>query len=196
MVELSMHFGRASLLKLLPFVLAGVVAGLVASRLARGTPMSAVLVVLAVATMLAVVAVVLWMVVRNNRRVAVAAQVQRQDALQFVAPPGKGVLYLYRSQYVAMLAGFDVVLDGRYIGQTRGYRFYRLELDPGHHVLSGGRFCRGELAFHIQAGQLLFIEQEVQLGALLNQYTYVLREDSTAVRKRIHGLKMLLPVQD
>lgn len=191
-----MHFGRASLLKLMPFVAVGALVGVVAMRAAHGTSMRGVILLLAMAILLALVAGVIWVFAVHNRRVAVAGDVQKRDALDFAPVAGKGVLYPYRSQYVAMLAGFDVVLDGRFIGQTRGYRFYRLVLEPGRHVLSGGRFCAGDLAFDIHAGQVLYVEQEVQLGSVFNRYHYLLREGTSTVQKTIHGLKMLLPVQD
>lgn len=191
-----MHFGRASLLKLIPFVIIGALLGVFAMRMARGTAGIAILLLLAAGIVVAVLAAVVWMFVRHNRPVAMASDADRRAALGFAPVAGKGVLYLYRSQYVAMLAGFDVVLDGRFIGQTRGYRFYRLVLEPGRHVLSGGRFCAGDLAFDLHAGQVLYVEQEVQLGSVFNRYQYVLREGSSAVQKTIHGLKMLLPVHD
>lgn len=100
-----MHFGRASLLKLLPFVLVGALLGAFAMRAAHGTSMRGVILLLAMAILLALVAGVIWLFAVHNRRVAVAGDVQKRDALDVAPVAGKGVLYLYRSQYVAMLAG-------------------------------------------------------------------------------------------
>lgn len=186
-----MQFGRATLPKYIPFIIVGAVLGMIGALTLRGTA-GAIFMGLCFLGMLGLFGFVAWVLLVKNKAANVASDTEKQQALQFSPVPGKGVLYLYRAQLVGLLAGLDVTLDGRNIGQTRGFSFFRLELEPGRHVLAGAAHCE-PLEFNIDAGQVLLIEQEMTMGAVKGGYLYKISADDAHTRANIAKGKLFLP---
>jgi hypothetical protein len=137
---------------------------------------------------------VLVMVLWRNKKIVKASPEQRRAALEFQPVAGKAVLYVFRHQFIGLLRGFDLVLDGRCLGQTRGLTFYRLELEPGKHSLSGGKECQESLEMEVAAGQVYLVEQELLQGMWRMGYHYLPRENAMKTRLVVQECKMLLPV--
>lgn len=186
-----MQLGRATLPKYIPFIIVGAVLGLAGVFAFRGTA-GTIFMLLCALIVLALVGYVGWILLVKNKTANVASSEQKHQALLFAPVPGKGVLYLYRAQVVGLLAGLEVTLDGRGIGQTRGFSFFRLELEPGRHVLGGAANCE-PLEFEIGAGELLFVEQELMMGAMKNGYRYRIQPDNADTRAGIAKGKLFLP---
>jgi hypothetical protein len=72
----------------------------------------------------------------GNRKAPMAGAAERDAALDFQAPAGKALLYLYREGFVAMAAGLNVAVDGREVAQLKSPRFTRVVVAPGAHVLT------------------------------------------------------------
>lgn len=187
-----MDLGRANIGKLLPFVILGGVAGLAAALFLRGSA-AAIFNILAAVVLLGLAGYVIYILAVKNKAMPTASAEEKQHALQFNPVAGKGVLYLYRAQTVGLLAGLDVNLDGRNIGQTRGYSFFRIELEPGQHSLSGASNSQ-PLTFDIAAGQVLYIEQQILMGAVKGSYEYRLESDIDKAQAGTRKGKMFLPL--
>lgn len=187
-----MNLGRASIPKYLLLTLIGAVAGLFAFFLFRSAAWERGIMMLALLILVGFLIYVIWVLAFKNRATRVATPQQKQAALEFAAVADKGVAYVYRKQLVGLLVGLDVVLDGRQIGQTRGLRFYRLELEPGTHVLSGDRKCPEPLTFHIAAGEVRYIEQELVMGLVKGSYRYRQVTDLTQAQQAVYSCKLLL----
>jgi TM2 domain-containing membrane protein YozV len=171
---------------------AGGVGGMILSRMVKGTSLQGPFFALIGLVLIAFIGYVVWMLVVKNKSVSKATPEQQSQALKFLPVPGRAVVYLYRKQYVGMLMGMDVVLNGQLIGQTRGYCFYRLELAPGHYTLSGDKKCVGELSFEAKDGQAIYIEKEITMGAMSGGYRYVLTNNIAQAQEKIRGCKLYL----
>ncbi|ANP47255.1 hypothetical protein [Candidatus Viadribacter manganicus] len=113
-----------------------VIAGVIGYTLLRSLVGGEIMAIFAL--VVAVVAVVI--VVRNlqtNRNVAQATPQEREQALTFAPVAGKGVLYIFRNQFVGRAVGINVLIDGREVAQLKSPRFTRLLLTPGSHRLAG-----------------------------------------------------------
>ena len=187
-----MNLGRASIPKYLLLSLLGAVAGVLAFSLFRSAAWERGIMMLALLILAGFLAYAVWLLAFKNRATRVATPQQKQAALQFLPLADKGVIYVYRKQLVGLLVGLDVMLDGKQIGQTRGLRFYRLELAPGTHVLAGDRKCPEPLTFQIAAGEVLYIEQELVMGLVKGSYRYRQVTDLSQAQQAVYSCKLLL----
>ncbi|RNF86099.1 hypothetical protein [Montanilutibacter psychrotolerans] len=188
-----MNLGRASMLKMLPFIFVGTFVGIALSFVSRGSSLHAIVSWGGLLIVVAFAVYVVWLLGFKNQATRKASSAQRQDALQFAPVADKGVLYVFRKQYVGMLVGRDLLLDQRLIGQTRGYCFYRLEVAPGTHELAGSKKCAGPMQVNVAAGEIVYIEQEMQMGMVSSGYQYRLVDNAAQAQAKIRGCKLLLP---
>ena len=89
-----------------------------------------------------------------------------RDALakEFLTHPGASTLYVYRSPFNHY--DYDTVLyiDGRLIGATLPGAFFRIDVNPGKHILHGTGIDIGELALETRPGHLYFVALNVNAG--------------------------------
>ena len=90
----------------------------------------------------------------------------QQDALakEFLTHPGTSTIYVYRSWYNHYDTDTVLYVDGRLIGSTLPGAFYRLDINPGRHILHGNGIDIGELALDTRPGQIYFVELNVNAG--------------------------------
>jgi Protein of unknown function (DUF2846) len=184
---------KAALWKYIVLALVGVFAGQFLMAFAKGTFVESIFLWLCGFICIGFVGYVVWLLVFKNKSTLKATDAQKSEALNFLVDANMGVIYVYRKQYIAMLAGFDVVLDGSLIGQTRGYCFYRLLVSPGNHVLSGDKKCQGQLNVEVNAGQIVYVEKEILMGAMSGGYQFVINENMVKAQDLIKSCKMFLP---
>lgn len=89
-----------------------------------------------------------------------------RDALakEFLTHPNAATIYVYRSQFNHLDADTVLYVDGRLIGATRPGAFFRLDVNPGRHVLHGNGIDLGEFELHSRPGHLYFVSHEVNGG--------------------------------
>lgn len=185
-----MSLGRATLPKMLAFAGIGLVAGAWLAFSGSGQQWFGPLSVLFLAAFGGYVG---WLLLVKNKTLRKATPAQIAEAQRFLPVAERGVVYLYRHQVVGMLMGLEALVDGRPVGQTRGKTFYRLELAPGRHVFAGNGKCPQPLELDIAAGQVAYIEQELQMGMLQSSYRYRAEPDAQRAQSAIRGCRMLLP---
>ena len=87
-------------------------------------------------------------------------------AKRFEAPPdGLSRLYIYRNELLGMLAGLDLSVDGRPAGTTKGKTYVIADVPAGPHVVVSEGEDTSSLNVNTQAGQSVFVWQEVKMGA-------------------------------
>ncbi|MDR3159290.1 MAG: DUF2846 domain-containing protein [Zoogloeaceae bacterium] len=133
--------------------------------------------------------------IRHNKKIIKASAKEREKALEFQPVTGKGALYLFRCQIAGAFAGRDLILDGVFLGQTRGLSFYLLELEPGKHRLESDKGCLTPLEVEVAAGEIVFVEQELLRGLWRTARHFLLQKDNMETRWRLRECKMLLPSQ-
>jgi hypothetical protein len=81
------------------------------------------------------------------------------QARQFGSNPASSTLYVYRPDLGSSHADTDTVLwiDGRLIGATLPGTFFRVNVDPGKHTLTGMGYDNGRLTIETRPGELYFI---------------------------------------
>lgn len=137
-----------------------------------------------------------WLFVKSRKTANKADTQTRKTALTFEPMADKAVLYVYRPQFVGKLVGFDLILDNQLIGQTHGGVFFRLEVEPGRHELSGNKKCKQVFALEAVEGDVLYIQQEVLMGAFSGGYQYrgaLSEQEVKQARSDIKGCAMYLP---
>ncbi len=88
-------------------------------------------------------------------------------AKQFQGPaPGQASLYVYRNESFGGAAKMGLVLDGRFLGETGPRVFHWVGIAPGRHQLVSTAENQSVLDFDAQAGQSVFVWQEVKMGLL------------------------------
>ena len=89
-----------------------------------------------------------------------------RDALakEFLTHPNAATIYVYRSQFNHLDADTVLYVDGRLIGATRPGAFFRLDVNPGRHVLHGNGIDLGEFQLETRPGQIYFVSHQVNGG--------------------------------
>lgn len=84
------------------------------------------------------------------------------EAKQFVSHPATAALYVYR---IDTAEDHPVLwIDGRLIGATLPYTFFRVDVEPGKHVLSGLASDNGRLALDTRPGEVYFVALAMTSG--------------------------------
>lgn len=90
------------------------------------------------------------------------ASLQRDaEAKQFRTHPATSAIYVYRTDRHAEESGTDLYVDGRLIGATLQQSFFRIDVNPGGHVLNGMGPDQGWLKMETRPGQIYFVELNV-----------------------------------
>lgn len=83
------------------------------------------------------------------------------EAKRFMASPDAAVLYVYRSEpgpvEPATETNTVLYVDGRLIGTTVPQTFFRIEVQPGGHLLHGAGPDPGTLKLDTRPGELYFV---------------------------------------
>jgi len=86
------------------------------------------------------------------------------EAKLFNTQPGAATIYVYRPDFSNAVGdgNYSVLwVDDRLIGETLPGSFFRLDLRPGRHVLSGQVADVGRFALETRAGELYFVALRV-----------------------------------
>lgn len=178
--------------KVIVLMIVGIVIGRVLMAAIKGTFLETAALWLCGIVVLGFIGYLFWLFAFKNKSMSKASEAEKTEALLFNADPTMGVIYLFRKTYLGMLVGMDVVIDGQLMGQTRGYCFYRLPVSPGTHVLSGEKKCQEPLQLQIAAGQILYVEKEILMGAMKGGYHYKINDNIAIAQGLIRSCKLLL----
>lgn len=90
----------------------------------------------------------------------------QQDALakEFLTHPGAATIYVYRSPFNHYDYDTVLFLDGRVIGSTLPGAYFRIDANPGRHVLHGTGVDIGKIALETRPGELYFVSLDVNGG--------------------------------
>lgn len=97
--------------------------------------------------------------------VDMAAPEADSAAKQFAAPPGdRAGVYIFRNETFGAAIKLNVVMDGRYLGETASKTYFYEEVAPGPHTVVGKAENESKVTFDAIAGRLYYIWQEVKMG--------------------------------
>jgi Protein of unknown function (DUF2846) len=106
---------------------------------------------------------VLFMLLTGCASTPQASRERDAEARQFASHPGHSTLFVYRPIYDG---DEDTVLwvDGKLIGATLPKSFFRVNVNPGKHTLSGMGNDNGTFSLETRPGELYFVELYVISG--------------------------------
>jgi hypothetical protein len=93
-----------------------------------------------------------------------APPVRDAQAKEFLTHPSASTIYVYRSPFNHLDADTVLYVDGRLIGATRPGTYFRLDVNPGRHVLHGNGIDLGEFQLDTRPGQVYFVSHAVNGG--------------------------------
>lgn len=83
------------------------------------------------------------------------------EVKQFRSHPATSAIYVYRTDRPIDESDTDLYVDGRLIGATLALSFFRIDVNPGMHVLNGMGPDQGSLKMETRPGQTYFVELQV-----------------------------------
>ena len=125
--------------------------------------------------------------------VSTASSDASSEAKSYVAPEGKGTIYIYRTGRMVGAAGqLAVKVNGMDAGGTGPGTFFKWDLEPGKYTfLSSTSESSATIQIDVKAGKLYFIRQDARMG--LNSGRVTMKEvDASKGKQEIEGLKLLI----
>jgi len=98
---------------------------------------------------------------------ALTPEATRQEdavAKEFLTHPDAATVYVYRSEFNHYATDSVLYVDGRLIGSTLPGAYFRLDVNPGRHVLHGTGVDVGQLALQTRPGEVYFVSLDVNGG--------------------------------
>ncbi len=93
------------------------------------------------------------------------ASLQRDsEAKQFGSAPAATTLYVYRLDSAQDDSDSVLWIDNQLIGATLPRSFFRVNVDPGRHVLNGMAADNGRITLETRPGELVFVEMRLFAG--------------------------------
>ena len=136
----------------------------------------------------------------GNRKVATASAAEKAQALTLQAPPGRGLLIVYRKGYVGKAAGLNLALDGQPLAQLRSPRFTAIPVTPGEHVLSasfgglaGPQNKVNTSMVTFQPGEVLAVKAGVSMGLIQNTIKLEAVPVDDDLKRILTGMPMVAP---
>lgn len=86
-----------------------------------------------------------------------ASRARDAAAKEFRSHPATAALYVYRENSRGEPGDTVLFVDGRLIGATLPEAFFRVDVQPGRHVLHGFGYDNGQFALDARPGEIYFI---------------------------------------
>jgi Protein of unknown function (DUF2846) len=87
------------------------------------------------------------------------------EAKQFISHPGTAAIYVYRPDFVTLDLDDSVLsVDDRLIGSTLAGSFFRIDVQPGPHVVSSSAVGSTQLKLDTRPDELYFVQLNVSGG--------------------------------
>lgn len=86
------------------------------------------------------------------------------EAKKFVSVPDKAVLYIYRDQFTGSIWQIPVFINGKFIGKTGGYTFFRIEIEPGSYTIQSNAENTSKLQLNVEAGKIYYVRHKTKTG--------------------------------
>lgn len=86
------------------------------------------------------------------------------EAKQFVSHPATAAIYVYRNEWNAADDYSVLYVDNRLIGATLPGTYFRVDVQPGKHVLRGFAYDAGQLELDVRPGEIKLVSLNVLSG--------------------------------
>lgn len=125
--------------------------------------------------------------------VSKATEEKNEAAKTYVAPEGKGSVFLYRTGRAVGAAGqLSVKVNGIEAGGTGPGSFFRWDLNPGTYTfLSSTQESSATVQIEVKAGEVYFIRQDARMGIDSGRVT-MKEVDSDKGKSEVGNCKLLI----
>jgi hypothetical protein len=86
------------------------------------------------------------------------------EAKQFLTHPATAAIYVYRPDVDRLEEHVDLYIDGRIVGESLPRTYFRIDANPGRHVLHGSAHDLGKIDLDTRPGALYLVEHRVAAG--------------------------------
>ena len=93
-----------------------------------------------------------------------AAAERDAETKQFVSHPATAAIYVYRNDWNSADDDSVLYVDHRLIGATLPGTYFRVDVQPGKHVLRGFGYDAGQLEIDVRPGEIYFVLLNVLNG--------------------------------
>jgi hypothetical protein len=94
-----------------------------------------------------------------------ATRARDAEAKQFMTQPGFAGIYVYRTDFlVEEIDDSTLYVDDRMLGTTLAGSFFRIDVQPGPHIVSSSAAGSTQLKLDTRADELYFVELNVMGG--------------------------------
>ena len=93
-----------------------------------------------------------------------ASRERDAEAKQFVSHPATAAVYVYRNDWSTLDDDSVLYVDRRLIGATLPGAYFRVDVQPGKHVLRGFGYDDGRLEIDVRPGEIHFVSLNVLSG--------------------------------
>lgn len=165
-------------------VIVGVIAGITISSMDFGTANKFIWIATGI-ILIGAMFFVGWVIFNAARNVQKAPIEEDRLAKNFTPVTDKGVVYIFRDQFIGVLKALPINVSDQQVGWIKGKNFIRLELPAGEYTLGGNKTCKQLTIFQIANGEILYFEQEIVAGMLSGSYIYNKIDDSNQAQSKI-----------
>lgn len=165
-------------------VIVGVIAGITISSMDFGTANKFIWIATGI-ILIGAMFFVGWVIFNAARNVQKAPIEEDRLAKNFTPVTDKGVVYIFRDQFIGVLKALPINVSDQQVGWIKGKNFIRLELPAGEYTLGGNKTCKQPTVFQIANGEILYFEQEIVAGMLSGSYIYNKIDDSNQAQSKI-----------
>lgn len=134
----------------------------------------------------------------GNKKLPIASEAEKDQALQLKPPPGKSLLLVYREGFVAKLAGLNLFVDGKEFAQLTAPKFTALVVSPGAHNLScgfgglaGPQSKKGSYDFVAPVDGFTAVRIGVRMGVVQGAMSFTASTDPQTTRSKLGSMPMV-----
>jgi len=105
-----------------------------------------------------------WLYLPVQGSASLATSEEDQEAKNFLSVPDMAVLYIYRNQFRGSAWQIPITINGKLIGRTGGYTFFRITLAPGEHVVESWAEKPAQITLNLEAGKVYYVRHKTKTG--------------------------------
>ena len=119
-----------------------------------------------------------------------ATETEDAAAKRFEATPDMASIYIYRDDNVMINTSISVSIDGQLVGVTGNDTFILATVEPGEHRIVAKGENTDELVVDAKAGENVFVQLGVGLGAFTNRANLILMDQDQGM-EAVRGTRLL-----
>ena len=119
-----------------------------------------------------------------------ATETEDAAAKRFEAATDMANIYIYRDDNVMINTPISVSIDGQLVGVTGNDTFILTTVEPGEHRIVAKGENTDELVVNAKAGENLFVQLGVGLGAFTNRANLILMDEDQGM-EAVRGTRLL-----